>query len=218
MAKKAAFFHTTLATPAPMKAAFHERYPDAELITILEDGVLPEVIANGGLPTPSIVKRIVEYGAIAQEQGAAVFVCICTTLGIAVREAQKAVSIPMLTIDGPMLKQAVQSGERIGMLITFPPTARTSKAASLAFAADCGCEVTVDVIVVDGARDALNAGDKQEHDRLIVEKAKEAAAAYDVLVFAQVTMLDAAEQCGSLSVPVLTSVQSGLEQLAAYFA
>ena len=78
--------------------------------------------------------------------------------------------------------------------------------------------MTVDVIVVDGARDALNAGDKQEHDRLIVEKAKEAAAAYDVLVFAQVTMLDAAEQCGSLSVPVLTSVQSGLEQLAAYFA
>lgn len=216
MGKKAAFFHTTLATPAPMKAAFHERYPEAELITILEDGVLPEVIANDGLPTPSIVKRLVEYGAIAQEQGAAVFVCMCTTLGIAVREAQKAVAIPMLTIDGPMLKKAVETGSKIGMLITFPPTECTSKAAALAFAADCEREVTVDVIVVDGARDALNAGDKQTHDRLIAEKAQAVAADYDVLVFAQVTMLDAAGQCTSLPVPVLTSVQSGIEQLACY--
>lgn len=216
MAKKAAFFHTVLATPAPMKAAFHERFPDAELITMVDDSVLPEVLANGNLPTPAIVKRLADYASIAAQQGAGVFVCMCTTLGIAVREAQKAVSIPMLTIDGPMLRQAVETGKKIGMLITFPPTERTSKAAALAFAADAGRDVTVDVIVVDGARDALNAGDKATHDRLIAEKAQEAASVYDVLVFAQVTMLDAAAQCGGLGVPVLTSVKSGIEQLAEY--
>ena len=216
MAKKAAFFHTVLATPAPMKAAFHERFPDAELITMVDDSVLPEVLANGNLPTPAIVKRLADYASIAAQQGAGVFVCMCTTLGIAVREAQKAVSIPMLTIDGPMLRQAVETGKKIGMLVTFPPTERTSKAAALAFAADAGRDVTVDVIVVDGARDALNAGDKATHDRLIAEKAQEAASVYDVLVFAQVTMLDAAAQCGGLGVPVLTSVKSGIEQLAEY--
>lgn len=216
MAKKAAFFHTVLATPAPMKAAFHERFPDAELITMVDDSVLPEVLANGNLPTPAIVKRLADYASIAAQQGAGVFVCMCTTLGIAVREAQKAVSIPMLTIDGPMLRQAVETGNKIGMLITFPPTERTSKAAALAFAADARRDVTVDVIVVDGARDALNAGDKATHDRLIAEKAQEAASVYDVLVFAQVTMLDAAAQCGGIGIPVLTSVKSGIEQLAEY--
>lgn len=219
MDKKVAFFHTTLATPMPMKKAFECRFPDVQLITILDDGVLPEVVRNDNLPTPGIIKRLVEYAAIAQEQGAAVFVCMCTTLGIAIREAQKAVTIPMITIDGPMLKEAVTVGERVGMLITFPPTEKTSKAGALAFARDCGREyVAVDVIVVQGARDALNAGDKELHDRLIVETAQRVARDIDVLVFAQVSMVDAAQQCGDLNIPVLTSVASGIEQLAAYLA
>lgn len=219
MNKKAVFFHTTLMTPVPMKKAFEQRFPGVQLITILEDGVLPEVIANNNLPTPSIVKRLVEYGAIAQEQDAAVFVCMCTTLGIAVREARKALSIPMITIDGPMLKEAVTRGDKVGMLITFPPTERTSKAAAMAFAKECGREhVTVDVIVVDGARNALNSGNKALHDSLIVDTAHKAAKDFDVLVFAQVTMLDAAEQCGDMGVPVLTSVASGIEQLAEYLS
>ena len=217
MKKKIAFFHTTTATVLPMKQAFEARYPDVQLISILEDGVLPEVIANDGEPTPSIKKRLVEYGAIAQEQGASAFVCTCTTLGIAIREAQKALSIPMISIDGPMLKTAVEMGSKIGMLITFAPTKKASGDTIRAFAKDAGKDITADVILVEGARDALNAGNKAMHDDLIVDKAREAAAVgYDVLVFAQATMLDAANRCDDLPVPVLTSVASGIEQLQAY--
>lgn len=210
------FFHTTPATPEPMKKAFREQYPNAQLVTILDDGILPEVIANDGIPTRAITKRLVEYGGMAQEQGAAVFVCMCTTLGVAVREAQKAISIPMITIDGPMLKEAVMTGEKIGMLITFPPTEKTSKAACLAFADDCNKKVEVEVVIAEGAREALNQGNKELHDELIVKKAHEIAHKYDVLVFAQVTMLDAARRCGDLSIPVLTSVDSGIGQLRQY--
>ncbi len=216
MNKKVVFFHTTPATPEPMKKAFQERYPQDQLITILDDGVLPEVIANQGQPPRFITKKLVAYGSMAQEQGASAFVCMCTTLGIAMREAQMAVDIPMITIDGPMLREAVEKGEKIGMLITFPPTEKTSKAACLAFAEDIGKEVTVDVIIVDGARGALNEGNKALHDDLIVRKAHEVAADYDVLVFAQVTMLDAAKCCTDLDLPILTSVASGIEQLAKY--
>lgn len=210
------FFHTTPATPEPMKKAFREQYPNAQLVTILDDGILPEVIENDGIPTRAITKRLVEYGGMAQEQGAAVFVCMCTTLGVAVREAQKAISIPMITIDGPMLKEAVMTGEKIGMLITFPPTEKTSKAACLAFADDCNKKVEVEVVIAEGAREALNQGNKELHDELIVKKAHEIAHKYDVLVFAQVTMLDAARRCGDLPVPVLTSVDSGMGQLRQY--
>ena len=214
MKQKVAFFHTTPATVQPMKQQFLARYPDVQLITILDDGILPEVIANGGTPSRSITRRLVAYGALAQEQGAAAFVCMCTTLGIAMREAQAAIEIPMLTIDGPMLQTAVQKGRRIGMLITFAPTEKPSRAACLAFAADAGKRVDVDVILVEGARDALNAGDKPLHDRLIEEKARACVADYDALVFAQATMTDAADRCADLPLPILTSVASGLSQLA----
>lgn len=216
MKKLVYFFHTTPATPEPMKKVFQERYPDVQLVTILDDGILPEVIANDGIPTRAITKRLVEYAGMAQDQGASVFVCMCTTLGVAVREAQKAISMPMITIDGPMLKEAVMSGEKIGMLITFPPTEKTSKAACLAFAEDCNKSVDVEVVIVEGAREALNQGSKELHDELIVKKAHEIAGGYDVLVFAQVTMLDAAKCCEDLPIPVLTSVESGIGQLSQY--
>ena len=213
--KKVMFFHTTPATLHPMQEAFKRKFPHAKLLTLFDDSILPEVLENANAPTEFIVRKLMTYGALAQESGADVFENMCTTLGIAMRHAQKALTIPMLTIDGPMLRQAVRAGKRIGMLITFPPTAGPSRDAAMAFAEEAGKEVLVDVIVVEGARVALNNGDKTRHDRLIAEKAKEVAGCYDVLVFAQVTMLEAAE-CGDLGVPVMTSVESGLEQLNEY--
>lgn len=218
MNKKVVFFHTTPATPGLMKKAFKKRFPDDQLITILDDGILPEVLANNNSTTRGITKRLVQYGSMAQEQGASVFVCMCTTLGIAIREAQKAIDIPMITIDGPMLREAVAIGSKIGMLITFPPTEKTSKAACLAFAEDAGKKAEVDVIVVEGARTALNEGGKELHDDLIVQKAHEIAGQYDVLVFAQATMVDAADRCADMKVPVLTSVESGIKQLDQYLS
>ena len=156
------------------------------------------------------------YATLAQEQGAAVFVCMCTTLGIAVREAQKAVDIPMITIDTPMLMEAVRKGCRIGMLITFAPTEKASKATCRAFANDIGKQVEIDVILVEGARKALNEGDKKLHDELIVRKAHEVQDLYDVLVFAQATMVDAAAECNDMNPLILTSVESGIAQIAKY--
>lgn len=216
MNKKVVFFHTTPATPEPMKEAFLKRFPEDQLITVLDDGILPEVLRNNDTPTRGITKRLIQYGSMAQEQGAAAFVCMCTTLGMAVRDAQKALDIPMLTIDRAMLREAVTIGKRIGMLITFPPTQKTSRETCLAFAKDMGRDVNVDVIIVENAREALNKGDKELHDALIVKKAHEIAGEYDVLVFAQVTMVDAAERCTDIKIPVLTSIESGMKQLDKY--
>ncbi len=214
---KAAFFHTTVATVIPMKKAFEKRYPDAELISMLDDSVLPEVLANQNMPTKEIIRRLIQYGRIAEEQGASVFVCMCTTLGLAIRKAQEALSIPVISIDGPMLREAVKKGKRIALLITFAPTSKVSKATAQAYAADAGTEVTVDVVLAEGAREALNCGDKDEHDRLIEEKAKEIAGDYDVIVFAQVSMTDAAHRCEAAGMNVLYAMDSGVEQIETYF-
>ncbi len=217
MSGKAAFFHTTTATVLPMRDAFFERFPDAELITMVDDSILPEVIANDNMPTPGILRRLITYAAVAEEQGAGVFVCMCTTLGMAIREAQKAVNIPMISIDGPMLRQAVSEGKRIALLITFAPTEKVSGETARAFARDCGRDdVEVDVVLVEGARDALNAGDAAKHDDLIVEKACRLRDEYDTIVFAQVSMANAAGRCREMGMQVLSGVESGIEQIEKY--
>lgn len=220
MKKKIAFFHTTLNTPLPLKTAFEARYPGVQLITVVDDSVLPEVIENNDCFTPGIVRRLVSFGGNVQAQGAAAAVCMCTTLTGAVKQAALAMDIPFLTIDGPMLHEAVTKGDRIALLITAKTTFHASSEAIRAAAVEAGRDqVHIDTILVEGAFEALNRKhDKALHDELIAEAAKKAARDHDVIVLAQVSMVDAAQQLESLTIPVLTSLDSGMEQLAAYLA
>jgi len=216
--KKAVFFHSTFGTVSSVEEAFKKQFPDVQLISLAEDGILPEVIANDGVPTPGIIKRLIGYAGMAQEIGASVFVCVCTTLGMAMRDAQKALSIPLVMIDAAMLRRAVSLGERIALLITFPPTERASLAAAREFAKEAGREnVVIDIITVAGAREAMMQGDSETHDRLIADAAHNAALDHDVIAFAQVSMLNAANLCTDMSVPVLTSLEPGIAQLEEYF-
>ena len=215
--KRAVFFHTTLNTPAYMKARFAAKYPDAELFNIVDDSVLGEVRENGCRHTPAIVRRLVAYGQIAQERGARVMMNLCTTLGEAVREVQKALEIPFLTVDGPMLRQAVHMGRHVALLVTADTTIGPSGRAARLIAAEEGRDVKIDVIHVKGAFAAIIAeNDREKHDHLVMRAARDAAQTHDVVVLAQVTMTDVAGALASLPVPVLTSPESGLEQLRAY--
>jgi|GEM_PF-1621742 len=216
MSKKIAFFHSTFNTPAVMREAFEQRFPGIPLINIVDDSILPEVIGNGSRYTPGIVRRLVAFAVNAQMQGAVAAVCMCTTLTGAVSEASKTVDIPFVTIDGPMLEQASMAGDKLAVLVTAPTTIEaTTQAARSAAARQNRGGVKIDVILVKGAFEALNVEkDPDKHDRLIEETARRAAEEYDVIVMAQITMVRAASRLSDLSVPVLTSIQSGVEQLA----
>ncbi|MBD5149792.1 MAG: aspartate/glutamate racemase family protein [Oscillibacter sp.] len=218
MKKKAVFFHSTFGTVSPVEEVFRNQFPEVQLISLAEDGILPEVIANDGVPTPAIIKRLIGYAGMAQEAGASVFVCVCTTLGMAMRDAQKALSIPLVMIDAAMLRRAVTLGDRIALLITFPPTKQASMAAAREFAKEAGHEsAVIDIITVAGAREAILQGDSATHDRLIAAAAHKAALDHDVIAFAQVSMVNAANLCADMTVPVLTSLEPGIAQLEEYF-
>lgn len=216
--KKVAFFHTTMNTPLTLKKAFEERYPGVPLISVMDDGIVPEVIAHGGSITPGIVRKLISFAQENKAIGASVTVCMCTTITEAVEEAAKAVDIPLLTIDGPMLDASVKAGDRIALLITAATTFRASSAAIRRAAVRQGrASVQTDTILVPGAFEALNVEkDKQKHDALIAQCARNAAKDHDVIVLAQVSMVDAAELIADLDVPVFTSLESGLAQIGAY--
>ena len=212
--KKVFFFHSTLNTPSYMKPKFASLYPNAELYNIVDDSILGEIRGNGFKHTPDIVKRLIEYGRIAEGRGACVMVNMCTTLAEAVREAQKALNIPFLTIDGPMLHKAVTQGNKIAVIVTADTTIEPSTRAAKMAALDEKRDVMIDTIYVDGAFHAITVeGNQEKHDQLVVSAVKKAAEDHDVIVLAQVTMAETAAKIGEISVPVLTSPESGLEQL-----
>lgn len=216
--KKVAFFHTTMNTPLALKKAFEERYPGVPLITVMDDGIIPEVMEHDNNITPGIIRKLISFAQENERIGAAVAVCMCTTITEAVEEAAKAVDIPFLTIDGPMLDAAVCAGQRIALLITAKTTFRASSAAIARACVRQGREtVQTDTILVEGAFEALNVEkDKAKHDALIARAAREAAKDHDVIVLAQVSMVDAAKDLTDLEQPVFTSLESGLAQIGKY--
>lgn len=218
MTKKVAFFHTTMNTPLPLKKAFEERYPGVPLLTCMDDGVLSEVMAHNDSITPGIVRKLINFANESEKIGAAVCMCMCTTITEAVAQAAKAVDIPFVTIDGPMLDKAVTLGENVALLITARTTIHASTAAIRRAAVKMGRDhIHSDTILVEGAFEALNVEkDKAKHDALIAAAARKAAETHDVVVLAQVSMVDAAGLVEELPVPVLTSLESGLAQIADY--
>lgn len=218
MQKKVAFFHTTMNTPLPLKQAFEARYPSVRLMTVMDDSIVPEVIENGNTYTPGIVRKLIQFATEAQIRGASAAVCICTTITGAVAQAAKAVDIPFVTIDGPMLAQAVRAGERIALLITADTTYKASSDSMEEAIAKSGKDnVTFDTILCKGAYEALNIEhNREKHDEIIRATARRAAEQHDVIVLAQVSMVDAAEGLQELGIPVLTSLESGLVKIKDY--
>lgn len=214
MKKRIVFFHTTLNTPAPMRRAFEERFPGAELTNVVDDSIIPAVRENDNKLFPAVYRKLLEVGKNAQLDGALAVVCMCTTIADAARYADQAIDIPFLTIDGPMMEEAAEAGERIAVLITAETTKEAS-AKSMAYAMKKrGTEGSFDMILVEQAWNELNTqNNKARHDELIERTAREAAKDHDVIVLAQATMADVKERLCDLEIPVLTSVDSGIEQL-----
>jgi glutamate racemase len=217
MKKKIVFLHTVPGTVLSMKRDFPALFPNAQLINILDDGILDEVAAHGGEVTPDITARLVEYCQLAQNYyGASAVACMCTTIAPKMDVAAQAVSIPVLKIDGPMMDQAVQLGRKIAILCTAPFTLNSSASTCRSAAQKAGRQVEVTPILVPDAFDANLRGETELHDRLVSAKAHEVAGDYDVIVMAQVTMKRVADTLTDLGKPVLASVPAGLEQLRPY--
>lgn len=216
MKNRIVFIHSVPGTIVSMKRAFLSKFPDAEVFNIMDDGLLPEVGEHDGEVTPTIVTRLGAYAHFAEAYGAKAVMCMCTTVTPAADLAAPSVSIPFLKIDAPMMDKAVTLGSHIALICTAKFTVKPSMRSLKIAAEKAGKTVVIDAVYVDKAFDILQTGDKATHDRLIVEKIREAAKNHDVIVLAQVSMVDLPAQVAEITVPILTSVEPGMEQLRPY--
>jgi Asp/Glu/hydantoin racemase len=216
MKKKVVFIHSVPGTVESMKKAFYELYSDAQLVNIMDDGILPEVKENNGMMTDNIVKRVTSYVEAGEMYKAEAILCMCTTLGPVMDSLVKKTTIPLLKIDGPMMEEAVKLGQRIAILCTAQFTLSPSSETARAAMKKANKNVHIEAIHVKDAFDIANIkGDIETHDRLVMDAAVKAAKDFDVIVMAQVSMKRAADML-KLDKPVVTSIPSGLVQLGPY--
>lgn len=207
MKKRITLIHAVPSAIAPMRHAFREGWPEAEVRNLLDDDLMPAYTREGGL-TPHIAERICELALYAARTGGDGILFTCSVFPEAEDMAKRLVRIPLLKPDEAMIAAALDAGKRIGVVATNPPAAPAAAAQLKAGAAARGMDIDVITGLAEGAFAAGNAGDSATHDRL--------ADAADVICLAQVSMaLVRVQAQARVRVPVLTSPATAVARLRA---
>ena len=204
--------HTGPALVDVFRKLFPQMLPGVRLVNIVDDGLLSDVRAAGGL-IPSVTRRIIGYGTLAESSGAdAIFNC-CSSVGEAADMLAKVVNIPVVKIDDRMAGKAVEQGSRIAIVATVATTLDPTERLILRKANERQRIVTTRRYLAGSAFDALMAGNSEEHDRLLKAEIERAMAENDVVVLAQGSMARLVPMLEPGSVPVLSSPRLGVEAL-----
>ena len=209
-----ALVHTVSANIETFDALIEELAPEIPLRHVIHDALLKEALDAGEL-TADIRRRTAEAVVKEAENGAAVVLCTCSTVGPGADDAAAMTATKVMRIDRPMAEAAVRTGPRIGARIGVAATLSTTLGPTLDLlseaAAQVGREIDLRPVVFEEARAKLMEGDMEGYARITAEGLHRTAEDSDVIVLAQASMAPALAQCQDIEVPILTSPRSGLE-------
>lgn len=211
--KKIGIIHTSFVSVNDLKELFAEILPEVQLTNIVDDSLLREVMANGGI-TPAIVKRMCSYVQMLEVSGVDAIFNQCSSVGEAFDIAVQQTNLPVLKVDRPMAEKAVSLGSNIAVVATVASTLKPSCNLVKKAATDTGKQVAVKSVLVDGALDILmKENDRDKHNRLVKEKIEAIQDKVDVIILAQGSMVVLLPELEHIKVPVLSSPRLGVQRM-----
>ena len=190
----------------PIEASFARLWPEATLMNLVDDSLSADLARDGHL-TSAMTDRFLVLGRYAVSTGADAILFTCSAFGPCIEAvARELAPMPVLKPSEAMVELAAARGHRIGLLSTFPPTLASMPA-------EFPRSVEVVPKLAAGAMAALDRGDRAEHDRLVVEAARDLRDC-DLIALAQYSMAPAAALVEEASrLPVLTTPDSAVLKL-----
>lgn len=216
--RKLALLHTSPVLTPLFTALCTQWLPEVRIFHTVDESLIKNTIEAGRLQKTT-VRRLANLAGSALEGGADAVLVTCSSVGPAVDLAQQLYDAPVLRVDAPMARAAVQQGRRIGVLATLRTTLEPTSALVRRAALEAERKVEVLECLCEGAFDAVLAGDTATHDRLVSAALTEKMRDVDVIVLAQASMarVVAALPPGAVTVPVLSSPESGVRQIREVF-
>ena len=210
--KKIYVIHATRISFAPAKASFDKHWPQAKVCNLLDDSLASDRQADGEI-TDSMLRRFEMIGAYCAEAGADAILFTCSAFGSAIEHVKRLHDIPILTPNEALFDSVLDLGGPLALMTTFGPSIPALRDELSAMSAARGQSLQPEAVVVDGALDALLAGDQALHDRLVAEKAV-ALRGYSAIMFGQFSMAGAAELAQPRTqTPILTTPDCAVQKL-----
>jgi Asp/Glu/hydantoin racemase len=206
--------HGTPVAMEPIQRAFATRWPEAEIVNLLDDSLSVDRAKDHDL-TPRMFERFVELGGYAHRIGAEAILVTCSAFGPAIERMAQELPVPVLKPNEAMFREAIGRGRRIGMLATFAPSVLTMTEEFEQFVGEAGAKATLETIVVEGAMDALRKGDAARHNELIAARAPELAHCDAIMLAHFSTSRALAAVTAAVGTSVLTAPDAAVDRIRA---
>nr|WP_314072506.1 aspartate/glutamate racemase family protein [uncultured Roseococcus sp.] len=204
--------HATPVAMQPIQTAFAERWPEAEIVNLLDDGLSIDRARESEL-TEAMIERFVAFGTYGYRMGADGILVTCSAFGPAIDRLIEALPIPVLKPNEAMFQAAIAQGGRVGMLATFGPSVGTMTEEFDDFVARSGRPASLNTVLVADAIDLLKGGDAESHNRLVTARAPELGD-HDAIMLAHFSTSRAAEAVRAVvGVPVLTAPHAAVDRM-----
>jgi len=212
--RRIALIHAVTVAMDPVREAFAAGWPEAEIVNLLDDSLSLDRARDDDL-TAEMHGRIEMLADYALRIGSEGILYTCSAFGAAIESVADRSRIPVLTPNEAMFEQALQSGSRIGMLATFPPSVAGMEEEFRSAAKRSGVNSRIQTQLVPEAMSALKAGDAARHNNLLAERVA-ALAGCDAIMLAHFSTSRAAQAVKSVAdCPVLTSPGAAVAKLRA---
>ncbi len=194
---------------------FLERYiPEVEVVHLCDDTIQRDNISAGiGVIPKHNYFRFVQYAHNLQESGVDLILLACSTFNYAAELARPMIDVPIMQIDRPMMELAVAQGPRVGLLATLGTTVPSSERLLRIVAAENGRTVEITTVLRPEAFEAIQKGDAETHNKMLLEEIEKLSKKVDSIVLAQLSMSALEPSLKNTSVPVYDSGTTGFERI-----
>ena len=184
---KIAAIYTGAALVKPLSDLLKEALPDCQVMNVLDDSMISDIISAGKM-TKEVTRRLYGYYEVVCASGAELILNTCSSIGDAVYGAREFFPIPIVRIDEPMVRRAIELTDSIAVLATLSTTLDPTIRLIERCAQEAGKNVRIVSALAEGAFSAITSGDAVTHDRLIAETAKQVSDSCGVILLAQGSM------------------------------
>lgn len=167
--RKLALLHTVPSVLASFPALVRESVGEVDIYNTFDDYLVIDTNRNNGTFGQVNVERLYSLMRVLEKTDADLLLASCSSLTPALEGMRWMFSKPLVCIDGEMLRQTVAGGPRVLVVASNASASNASGRSLELVSAREGKKLDVEFVVVDAAFKALLAGDREGHDRLIVE-------------------------------------------------
>ena len=203
--------HALAESIPPVRLAFMEEFPEAEVVNLLDEGLLVDF---PGSITPSLRRRMSGLICYCQDHNADAIGLACSVYAPVVDSARDLVEVPLVSSYGPVMAEAVAAGPRVGVIATNEATMSDSEYYLEKAAREAGKNIQVKKQLATDLIQVLRENGHEAFEKRLEQETLALSPEVDVVLLSQFSFATALDHLRRVSpVPVLSAPHSSARTL-----